>query len=317
MLLNTNDIEKIPAETMNKTIELVLSYSDILLTDYFNYFGSDEYYINEKEFMELIGLSTTKFYELKKQGCFKKAMYVHDGILKYHKYFDVFTNKIELPELITNIKNEKIPAEIMKILLPFLDNLFIKTIKMAFSLFDNLLIEHLNNAKYLDEYYITEKEFMELIGLNHTAFYRMKKLGRFEKAMHPASRGRLGVKYHKYFNRLTNKIELPNLLKEDIKMKKIPEEIMKIFLPFFDNLFNHVYKLTRDEYYITEKEFTKLIGLKKTRFSELKKQGKFKNIIRLTKSGRRVKYHKYFNLLTGKIELPGLDRPPIERQTGK
>ncbi|MDR2555257.1 MAG: hypothetical protein LBC64_07500 [Fibromonadaceae bacterium] len=189
------------------------------------------------------------------------------------------------------------------------------------SLLDNLLTEHFNNAKYSDKYYITEKEFMELIGLNHTAFYRMKKLGRFEKAMHPATRGGLGVKYHKYFNRLTNKIELPEGLRTDIKNYEIPVEHRKIFLSFLDNLLTeHFNNLIKEDYYVKEKEFFKLLCMGKTKFYKLKKQGKFKRAMLLTKTSKRIMYHKYFNMFTNKIELPGLDRLPIEqpkRQTSK
>jgi len=197
----------------------------------------------------------------------------------------------------------------------------IKAMEMAFSIFDNLLTEHLNDAKYSNNYYINEKKFMDLMGLKKSTFNRMKKLGKFSKAMHPATNGGLRVKYHKYFNRLTNEIELPEQ-RTDIEKIKIPIEAKKLFLSVFDNLLTnllttHFNKAMIDNCYISEKAFIKLMGLQYNRFYELKKQGRFKNAMRLTETGKRAMYHKYFNRFTNKIELPGLDRPIIKRLISK
>ncbi|MDR2554254.1 MAG: hypothetical protein LBC64_02390 [Fibromonadaceae bacterium] len=62
-----------------------------------------------------------------------------------------------------------------------------------------------------EEYYINEKDFRELIGLGVTQFYKLKKIGKFNKAMHPATKGGKRVKYHKFFNRHSQKIELPGV----------------------------------------------------------------------------------------------------------
>ena len=90
------------------------------------------------------------------------------------------------------------------------------------------LVKHLDNMvtnilhdhnKYFEEYYINEQAFRRRIGLGVTKFYEWKKAGRFEKAMHPATRGSKRVFYHKYFNVYRNQIELPELRRLPIEPK--------------------------------------------------------------------------------------------------
>ncbi|GBU23797.1 hypothetical protein R83H12_00415 [Fibrobacteria bacterium R8-3-H12] len=60
----------------------------------------DFYYIGEQAFRRRLGLGVTKFYEWKRLGRFEKAMQTRGSKrTKYHKYFNVYTNKIEVPEL--------------------------------------------------------------------------------------------------------------------------------------------------------------------------------------------------------------------------
>jgi len=87
--------------------------------------------------------------------------------------------------------------------------------------------------------------------------------------------------------------------------------------------------LSKTEMYITEPAYYKTIGIEKTLFHELRHEDKFKNgtiTIKFTYGSRkRLKrfIHKYYNMHSGRIELPGLDciepLPPEEprKSSGK
>jgi len=91
--------------------EMAKSFVNEIITGWFHnqkYF--DEFYIDEQEFRDLIGLGDTQFYDLKALGCFDKAMHPatkkrtgKKGV-KYHKWFNLYTQKIELPESLSDRK---------------------------------------------------------------------------------------------------------------------------------------------------------------------------------------------------------------------
>jgi len=86
---------------------------------------------------------------------------------------------------------------------------------------DNMVTEILSNhSKYLYEYYVDERTFMDHLGIRPTKFYELKKLGRFEKAMHPTSRGSKRVLYHKFFNFYSQRIEFPELRRLPVEKPK-------------------------------------------------------------------------------------------------
>ena len=59
--------------------------------------------------------------------------------------------------------------------------------------------------------------------------------------------------------------------------------------------------------YITADEFRQLIGMGRTRFSQLMTMGRFdKGILPATKSRKTKMIHRYYNPETQIIELPGL-----------
>jgi len=186
---------------------------------------------------------------------------------------------------------------------------------------EKVLTEYLHSPKYLDEYYIKEEEFKELVGLAHNEFYAWKKQGKFNKAMYPATIGGKRIRYHRWFNVYKQKIELPSqpeptaekLIPKDIET--ILPEIMKTFVFCVESILTEYLRSPKylDEYYINEEEFRKLIRSKE--FYAWKKQGKFNKAMYPIKldSDESFKYHRWFNHNANKIKLPGLDRPPIKK----
>jgi len=87
--------------------------------------------------------------------------------------------------------------------------------------------------------------------------------------------------------------------------------------------------LSKIEMYITEPAYYKIIGIKKPQFDKLRHKDKFKNgtiTIKFTYGSRKCLkrfIHKYYNMHSGRIELPGLDciepLPPKEprKSSGK
>jgi hypothetical protein len=86
---------------------------------------------------------------------------------------------------------------------------------------DKMITDIISNyEKYRDEYYVCERDYRRLLGIGTTKFWELKKLGRFEKGSHPATRGGQHRLYHRYFNPGSQRIELPELRRLPIEHPK-------------------------------------------------------------------------------------------------
>jgi DNA-binding transcriptional regulator YiaG len=189
--------------------------------------------------------------------------------------------------------------------------------KMVVSSVESVLTEHIHSTKYLDEYYINEKDFSELIGFTSKKFSDWKEQGRFNKAMHPATIGGKDeyVKYHRWFNVYKQEIEIPEQPnieppKPEYKLltpkniEAISPEIMKTAILCVEKVLTEYIHSPEylDKYYIDEYEFRDLIGLSTETISDWKQKHKFDKA--MLPNGDRMKFHRWFNCKTGKIELP-------------
>jgi len=58
---------------------------------------------------------------------------------------------------------------------------------------------------------MSEQKFIKHIKMERNNFYKKKEAGIFDNGMHPATKGTKRVKYNKFFNYTTDKIELPTI----------------------------------------------------------------------------------------------------------
>jgi len=190
---------------------------------------------------------------------------------------------------------------------------------------EEVLTEYLHNPKYLDEYYINEEAFRELIGLE--TFSDLKEKGKFDKAMHPATTTPKGEeydnkrkylnyhRYHRWFNVYKQEIEIPDQNRPSIERPKPTlkllkpkdiEAILETAVFCVERVLTEYFRSPKylDEYYIDYKEFCELIGLSSSSksFAKLKKGNKFDKA--MLPKGEFGKYHRWFNHKTEKIELP-------------
>jgi len=87
---------------------------------------------------------------------------------------------------------------------------------------------------------------------------------------------------------------VPNLLNQPMTRRE--------FATLFELLSN------TDDMYISENDYRQQIGLSRSRFFDLRKLGRFENGYHPASKGcRKRKIHKYFNMHSGRIEIPGLD----------
>jgi hypothetical protein len=77
----------------------------------------------------------------------------------------------------------------------------------------NILSHH---EKYLSNYYVSESEYRNILGIGTTRFWQLKRQGKLEKAIQSPSRGFKHKRYHRYFNPITQRIELPELKRSPI-----------------------------------------------------------------------------------------------------
>jgi hypothetical protein len=68
-------------------------------------------------------------------------------------------------------------------------------------------LEQLLNAVSTGSFYVKPDEYRRITGLGRTQFYYLKKSGRFDAGIHPATLGRKRILIHKFFNIRSQKIE--------------------------------------------------------------------------------------------------------------
>jgi hypothetical protein len=80
----------------------------------------------------------------------------------------------------------------------------------------------------------------------------------------------------------------------------------------------HQHAKFKEEYYVSEKEYRRILGIGNTKFYELKALGKFeKGILPASRGSKRCLYHRHFNYFAGEVQLPGLTRLPIQQPKTK
>jgi len=68
--------------------------------------------------------------------------------------------------------------------------------------------------------YISGEMYRRQMGLSPALFYRLKKDGKFEAGIDPATRGLRRAKYHRFFNYRTGYIEAPGVERFPIEQPK-------------------------------------------------------------------------------------------------
>jgi len=78
-------------------------------------------------------------------------------------------------------------------------------------------IENYVHSPQYEKDCMSEQKFIKHIRMERNNFYKEKKAGKFDNGIHPATKGTKRAKYNKFYNHISQEIELPPIYKIQFK----------------------------------------------------------------------------------------------------